>query len=210
MTVRMRAPQRRRQLLEAALPCFARKGYRGTTTAQLAEAAGITPPILYRHFESKQELFAVLLDEAAARLVASWQARLLDRGDHRRRRRALADSVGRAWERADQRVILRAMNEAESNAVVAAGVERCLRRLRGFVAGEIEALQAAGAARTDVSSRQLARRLISAAVGDAVTMPAGPAGRRPDSARWIESLIAPRDRRPAGSAGKRGSPTSGS
>ena len=54
---RMRARDRRRQLLEVAADLFARYGYRGTTTARLAEHAGITEPILYRHFDNKQDLF---------------------------------------------------------------------------------------------------------------------------------------------------------
>ncbi|MHC4219494.1 MAG: TetR/AcrR family transcriptional regulator [Planctomycetota bacterium] len=198
MTVRMQAPQRRRQLLDAALPCFARKGYRGTTTAELASAAGITPPILYRHFESKRDLFAVLLNEAAARLVESWRKRLDGVGDPRRRRRALADAVSAAWGTADQRLILRAMSEAEGDAVIAGGVQRSLQRIRGFVAGELKTLQDARVVRTDTPPRQLARRLISAAVGDAITTAPGAPRTRAESSRWIESLVALPDKRPAG------------
>lgn len=206
----MRAPDRRRQLLDAALPCFARAGYRGTTTAELAEAAGITPPILYRHFESKLDLFSTLLDEAAERIVVSWQARLVGVGDPQRRATALVDAVSRPWRSADQRVILRALSEAEDDPVIARRVRQSLRTIHGFIAAELKTLRAAGAVRSDVSAPQLAQRLVSAAVGVAVTSPRGTRGPRPGSARWIETLVAPRDRKPAGSAGKRGSPTSGS
>jgi AcrR family transcriptional regulator len=119
MTVRMRAPLRRRKLLDAALPCFARRGYRGTTTAQLAEAAGITPPILYRHFASKLDLFSNLLDEAAGRVVESWRTRLNGIADSRLRAAALVDAVSRPWRQADQRLILRALSEAEDARVPA-------------------------------------------------------------------------------------------
>ena len=59
---RMRAEDRRRQLLEVAADVFASRGYRGSTTAELAKAAGITEPILYRHFENKLDLFVTLVN----------------------------------------------------------------------------------------------------------------------------------------------------
>jgi AcrR family transcriptional regulator len=207
MTVRMRAPDRRRQLLDAALPCFARGGYRGTTTSELAEAAGISPPILYRHFAGKLDLFTELLDEAAAQVVATWQARLSGIADPRRRAATLVDTVSRPWRTADQRLILRALGEAGDDPVIAARAQHCLRTIHGFIAAELKALQTAGAVRGDVAPSPLARRLLSAAVGVAVTKTADP---RAESARWLESLIAGPGRRPAGSAGRRGSPTSGS
>jgi AcrR family transcriptional regulator len=208
MTARMRAPDRRRQLLAAALPCFARKGYRGTTTAELAAAAGVTPPILYRHFESKQDLFDVLLGEAVGRVVNAWQAQLEGVAEPARRRRALAEAVGRVGAAADRRLIVRALSEAEGDGAVARPARRCLGRLRRFVAQEIEVLQSAGVARADDPPRLLARRVVSAAVGEAITSRPGAAGPRRDSARWLESLLAPPDRTPAGTAGRRGSPTS--
>jgi AcrR family transcriptional regulator len=60
---RLKAPQRREQLIEVATKLFARKGYEATTTAAIAEAAGVTEPILYRHFKSKQELFIAIVRE---------------------------------------------------------------------------------------------------------------------------------------------------
>jgi AcrR family transcriptional regulator len=194
----MRAPDRRRQLLDAALPCFARSGYRGTTTAELAEAAGVTPPILYRHFTGKLDLFTALLDEAAARTVESWRARLAGIDAPGRRRSALVGAVSRDWTSADQRLLVRAMSEAEGDAVIAARAQRCLRRIRSFVAGELEALAVAGFVRSDTAPRELARRLISAAVGEVVTASSGAGRPRPGSANWIEALVAPRGRTAAG------------
>jgi AcrR family transcriptional regulator len=205
----MRAPDRRRQLLAAALPCFARRGFRGTTTAELAEAAGVTPPILYRHFEGKQDLFSVLLDQAVGRVLDAWQVRLDGALDPARRRRALAEAVGGAGAAADRRLIVRALSEADGDDDVQAPARRCLTRLRGFVAREIEVLQAAGAARADEPARLLARRVVSAAVGEAITSGPGEARPRRDSPRWLESLFALPDRTPAGTAGTPGSPTSG-
>jgi AcrR family transcriptional regulator len=50
--------QRRRVILEAAVACFARKGFYGTTTHEIAERAGISQPYVYRLFANKETLFA--------------------------------------------------------------------------------------------------------------------------------------------------------
>jgi AcrR family transcriptional regulator len=54
---RISGVERRERLLETARGEFACKGLRGTTTAALAERAGITEPVLYAHFENKDRLF---------------------------------------------------------------------------------------------------------------------------------------------------------
>src|SRR6266566_2288232 len=54
---RMTAEDRKRAIVEAALPLFARKGFAETTTKELAQAAGISEPLLYKHFPSKEALY---------------------------------------------------------------------------------------------------------------------------------------------------------
>ena len=49
---RMAAADRRRHLIETAIRVFTDGSYRGTTTAEIALAAGVSEPILYRHFAS--------------------------------------------------------------------------------------------------------------------------------------------------------------
>src|SRR5262245_48843049 len=66
---RLKAEQRREQLINVAIQVFARGGYDGTTTAQIAAAAGVTEPILYRHFRNKQELFTAIVREVSAAAV---------------------------------------------------------------------------------------------------------------------------------------------
>ena len=65
----MGAEERRAQLLESALPVFARLGYAGAGTRDLARAAGVSEPILYRHFDGKSGLFRAVLEEVEARIV---------------------------------------------------------------------------------------------------------------------------------------------
>lgn len=72
---RMRAPERRLQLIDVARSVFARSGYFGTTMDDVALAAGITKPILYQHFESKKALYLALIDEATLEITkAIWDA----------------------------------------------------------------------------------------------------------------------------------------
>ena len=71
--VRMKAEDRRKQLLDSAARCFAEHGYRGTTTAMIAAEAGISEPIIYRHFKNKQALFIALMEMVADEVFQNWQ-----------------------------------------------------------------------------------------------------------------------------------------
>ena len=65
---RLPAAERRRQLLDTALQVFGTAGYHGASMAAVAEAAGVTKPVLYQHFPSKRDLFLQLLADVGARL----------------------------------------------------------------------------------------------------------------------------------------------
>lgn len=68
---RMPRAQRREQILDAATRAFARAGFATTGLDDVAEEAGITKVIVYRHFESKNALYRAVLDRACARLDAA-------------------------------------------------------------------------------------------------------------------------------------------
>jgi AcrR family transcriptional regulator len=59
---RMPGLERRALIVESAGRLFARHGYDGTRLDDVAAAAGVTKPILYRHFESKRALYLTLLE----------------------------------------------------------------------------------------------------------------------------------------------------
>lgn len=67
-SARLSATARREQILEVALEIFGRSGYHGASMNEIAEAAGVTKPVLYQHFDSKSELFAALLDDVGTRM----------------------------------------------------------------------------------------------------------------------------------------------
>src|SRR6266853_2721444 len=59
---RMHADDRHRQLLRSAIDCFARNGFSGTKTKDIATAAGVSEAILFRHFATKEDLYRAILD----------------------------------------------------------------------------------------------------------------------------------------------------
>src|ERR1700728_4417810 len=59
---RMSASDRRNQLIDVAIDLFSRKGFAGTTTKEIAAAAGVTEAIIFRHFATKQDLYKAILD----------------------------------------------------------------------------------------------------------------------------------------------------
>lgn len=65
--------QRRDDILRAATPVFARKGFAGTRIADLAEASGMSQGLLYRYFASKDEVFAAIVAETVRSSVAMAQ-----------------------------------------------------------------------------------------------------------------------------------------
>src|ERR1700675_3253004 len=58
---RLDSDERRKAIVEAAVPLFARTGFAGTTTRELAAAAGVSEALLFRHFPSKQSLYREIL-----------------------------------------------------------------------------------------------------------------------------------------------------
>jgi len=60
--IRMSATDRRNQLIDVAIDLFSRKGFAGTTTKEIATAAGVTEAIIFRHFATKQDLYKAILD----------------------------------------------------------------------------------------------------------------------------------------------------
>ena len=68
---RLSAPERRRRIEEAATALFADRGYAATTIDDIVTGAGVTKPMLYRHFESKQALVMSLLERHRDELAAA-------------------------------------------------------------------------------------------------------------------------------------------
>lgn len=76
IATRMTAGVRRAAILDAAVRLFSERGFRGTTTRALADAVGVTEPVLYEHFKSKHELYAAIIEAKSQEGMARGAARL--------------------------------------------------------------------------------------------------------------------------------------
>jgi AcrR family transcriptional regulator len=63
---RMSSEDRRCQLMRVAIKLFSRKGFRGTTTKEIALASGVTEAMIFRHFLTKEDLYRAILDHKAS------------------------------------------------------------------------------------------------------------------------------------------------
>ena len=143
---RLAAPERRANLLDSACRVFSDGSYRGTTTAEIARAAGVTEPVLYRHFDSKRQLYLACLAEAWLRVRALWERALEEEPDPAE----WLSALGRALRESEEhRVVIsnlwiQSIAEASEDTVVRDYMRGHLREVHGYVADVIRRSQAAG------------------------------------------------------------------
>lgn len=142
---RLPAAKRREQLLDTAVTLFAQKGYAGATTSELAKAAGVTEPIIYRHFTSKKDLFIAAIDRTSELVTETWSRQLRTARDpaHRLRRMIGANPMVSDRGRGFYRVIIQAMMEIQEPDILAA-IQRHISALHVFVAQEVARAQEEG------------------------------------------------------------------
>ncbi len=115
--MRLPAEERRRQLIEVAIDLFSRRGFNGTTTKEIAAAAGVTEAIIFRHFANKEQLYTALLNHRyrvgeSQEWMAAMQERMARNDDEGVFRTLIASIIGIARENAQfERVMLYAALE---------------------------------------------------------------------------------------------------
>ncbi|MGH2738950.1 MAG: TetR/AcrR family transcriptional regulator, partial [Actinomycetota bacterium] len=97
---RMQATERREQLVATARRLFAQRGYEGTTIEGIAAKAGVTKPVLYRHFKGKRDLYLAVLEDHLTDLIRRLWVTLSTSIDPRDR---LRQSLQAYFEFADER-----------------------------------------------------------------------------------------------------------
>jgi AcrR family transcriptional regulator len=145
---RLSAENRRQAVLDTACAVFFRKSYRGATTAEIAREAGITEPILYRHFGSKRDLYLACLDEAW-RQFREFAVEAIEQ-DPKGCLGAIADAY--MAKRSRLRLVdlwIQALTEASEDEVIAKAVREQIRDVHGFFADVIRRGQADGVVNTD-------------------------------------------------------------
>jgi AcrR family transcriptional regulator len=169
----MRASDRREQLLEAAIACFAQYGYQGTSTARLAKAAHVSEPVLYQHFASKHDLFVALLEQIGREVLREWRKAIAPlRSPVDQLRMLLRLNPATTDPRGQQlyRIIFAA--QAEFNEpVIQAALRKHYQQYARFLTNLIKRSQRVGQVRRDVSAVGLAWQLIHAAIGFALIKP---------------------------------------
>lgn len=81
MSNRLSGPERRETILSAAQGLFASKGFHGVSIDEIARAVNVSPAILYRHFASKQSLYAAVLEKFAGQRQ-SYVDTIVNHGTH--------------------------------------------------------------------------------------------------------------------------------
>ncbi|HEX5479351.1 MAG TPA: TetR/AcrR family transcriptional regulator [Dehalococcoidia bacterium] len=154
---RLPAEKRKRQIIESARAVFASQSYAKVGTADLAKAAGISEPALYRHFAGKKELFVATLRATAPRLLKVWEEISVD----------YEDPIETLWaigvyyydhldsHSANMKLQFRALSEADDPQIQAA-LRESFDGFVEFVADTLEEGKARGIVRRDVDSRMVA------------------------------------------------------
>jgi TetR/AcrR family transcriptional regulator, transcriptional repressor of aconitase len=126
-----RAEARRRQIVDAALTCFARKGFHKTTMQDVVKQSGLSPGSIYCHFASKQDIIVAVVEERHERERA-----LLQRALERQSFADAVDQLGadfvtalgtseeRAWRRLTVQLWAESLHDRQLAASVRDGVER--------------------------------------------------------------------------------------
>ena len=163
---RLPAAQRRDQLLDVAAQLFSEKGYAGATTAQIAKEAGITEPIIYRHFKSKRDLFVALIERTGRQTLEQWETELKDTEDPGARLMKIIGDNPMVSEkgRAGYRVLLQSISEVD-DALIHKAVSDHMMRLHAFITREIERAQEAHKVTTRFSAGVIAWVLVNVGMG---------------------------------------------
>ena len=145
---RLTAEARRQAVLDTACRVFSKSSYRGATTAEIAREAGISEPILYRHFGSKRDLYLACLDEAWRTFREVSEEAIAADPD------SCLGAIGDAYmaKRARIRMVdlwIQALTEASEDRVIAAALRRQVREVHDFLADVIRDGQARGVIATD-------------------------------------------------------------
>jgi AcrR family transcriptional regulator len=183
---RMSAVERRAQLLASAARVFSTHGYSGTTTAEIARAAGITEPIIYRHFASKRDLFIALIRQTGEQTISDWEDALKRTPDPAERLTGLisANPMVSGKGRVSYRVMVQAMMEVE-DAQVRAAIHEHIKALQAFLAKVVEQAQAEGYVSKRFSPDITAWTLIEVALGYGVLAAAHVPGHSTDQATGL-------------------------
>ena len=142
---RLPASERRAAVLECACRVFSRASYHGATTAEIAREAGVTEPVLYRHFDSKRDLYLACLAETWSELRTRWEEAIAAEQDPAEWVGAMARAyfsmsesrqIGNLW--------VQTLAEASEDATLRRQMSKHIRQVHAYVRDVIQRSQEAG------------------------------------------------------------------
>src|SRR5947209_4771781 len=171
---RLGKAERKRQLLAHAKQLFVTLGYHATTTEKIAAAAGVTEPVLYRHFESKKALFLEVLEEIRTATLRRWRAETANLTDPLAKLHAIADMyLGTTRVHAlEFRIMHRTLVETDDEEIVAL-MRSFYLDSEDLLASVIAEGQQSGVFRRSLDPRVRAWELIRTPLGHTLTLPLG-------------------------------------
>lgn len=143
---RLPAVERRQAIVDAASRLFTAGSYDGTTTAEIARAAGVSEPILYRHFPSKLALYLACLEQAWASFRLALDAKL-EAFDDRDAVRAVGDAAREFHASGRVKPVtlwIQALTEAGEEPAIKDFLRGQLHEVHDYVAAVVRRAQAAG------------------------------------------------------------------
>ena len=138
---RLPAEERRQAIVKAALRVFTSASYAGATTAEIAREAGVSEPVLYRHFASKRDLWLACLDAAwdETRVVLEQKIARFAAG-------ATPTAAHSPWRSPTMpNLWIQGLTEAGEDPVVRRAIRRHMREVHDFVADQLRQGQSLGA-----------------------------------------------------------------
>lgn len=171
-TPRLPKADRKKQLLAHAKRLFVELGFQHTTTEKIAQAAGVSEPVLYRHFDSKKALFLEVLQEVREATILRFTERAATIADPLEKLRVIIDLyLGSTREHAVEfRVMHRTLIETD-DPEIANFLRSFYSDNETYLAAVIQAGQEAGVFRKDLDPRVGAWELIRTALGYTLTLP---------------------------------------
>jgi AcrR family transcriptional regulator len=145
---RLPAAERRTAIVDAALRVFSEGSYAGATTADIAREAGVSEPILYRHFTSKRGLYFACLDEAWRRIRERVEAEIEARGAAEGWR-AMGPATMRQMKILLPSLWMQAITEAGEDVEIRRFVRGHMRQVHDFFANVLRQVQAEGGVHPD-------------------------------------------------------------
>ena len=176
--------------MTAAIDCFARLGYQGTSIDRIARDAGVTKGAVYYHFRDKEEL----LFQAVKDRIGGFEQQVLEEvtpGEDvmANLRRVVDACFFHATVSNHRRFIITLMVEAlDTNPRLSAEFRNILRRMRAFLTGIVRRGQQRGALRTDVAPEDVAAVIAGGIIGAEVQHYQDP--EEMDLRRVLDTLVA--------------------